>query len=916
MNNKSFGFPRYIAVIFLVLALPALYAISIYNYLLFHSLVDGLSIVIASCVFVIIWHSRHLIDNDYFLYIGISFLFWAFLDFMHLLGNKNMGVFPAYGNLGPAFYIASRYLLSISLIVAPFFINRKLNTSILFAVYFLITLLIVLTILYWQIFPVCIVDGVGLTPFKVVSDYIICLILLGSIGVMIIKRHLFDSRVTWLIVASTILSIATGLSFTLYTDPFGIMNMVGHLFQIASFYLIYQAFIETSLSKPQDILYRKLKQNEEILAKSEEKFRKAFYSSLDSMNINRLADGVYISINPGFTKIMGYTEEDIIGKSSIEYNIWEDIKDREKLLAGLKKDGELHNLEATFRTKGGSIRYGLMSASLININGVHHIISITRDITDRRQAESTLRETNAYLENLINYANAPIIVWDPQFRITRFNHAFEFLTGRSEAEVIGKSLELLFPAALIEDSMALIRMTMTGERWETVEIKILHRDESVRTVLWNSATLFSADGQTPIATIAQGQDITSRKQAEAEKEKLEAQNRQLQKSESLGRMAAAIAHHFNNQLGVVIGNLEMAMDEMPKDTITYKTLTKAMQSAWKSADMSGLMLTYLGQTHDKRELLDLSYTCRKILPLIETILPANAVMEADFSLPRPIIMANADEIQQILTNLITNAREALGNDNGTISLSVKTASAAEIPTAYRHPIDWQSRDKAYACLEVTDTGCGITDKDIEQLFDPFYSSKFTGRGMGLAVVLGLVNSHKGVITVDSKPGSGSVFRLFFPVSEETLPQSQQIETNSDATTCSPYPKKFEEGGTVLVVEDEEMLLEMAASMLESFGFTVLKAKDGIEALEVFGKHQSEIQFVLTDLTMPRMNGWETLESLRKLQPCIPVILASGYDLAHVMEGDHPELPQAFLAKPYNLKALRNAISQALDNRKG
>jgi len=292
------------------------------------------------------------------------------------------------------------------------------------------------------------------------------------------------------------------------------------------------------------------------------------------------------------------------------------------------------------------------------------------------------------------------------------------------------------------------------------------------------------------------------------------------------------------------------------------------------------------------------------------------ILDANFPSPGPFISTNSEYLQQILTNLITNAWEAIGDARGTISLRVKTASAGEIFTKNRFPVDWKAQDNTYVCLEVADTGSGIAHKDIEQLFDPFSSTKFTGRGMGLAVVLGIVKTHKGVITVESKPGSGSTFRIFFPVSEEALPQPQTLESDRDVTISKSSSKRLEEGGTVLVVEDETMLLDMAAAMLESFGFTVLKAKDGVEALDIFGKHQSEIKFVLTDLTMPRMNGWETLTALRKLQPDIPVILTSGYDLAHVMEGDHPELPQAFLAKPYNLKALRDAITQTLERRKG
>jgi diguanylate cyclase (GGDEF)-like protein len=268
MITGHFTLPKYGNAVLLALTLPLLYVISRYNYNLFHSLADGASIVIAATVFTIIWNGRHLVDNDYFLYVGIAFLFFAFWDLLHLLGNKNMGVFPEYGNLGPALYIVSRYVLSISLLIAPRFIHRKLNSSVMFALYSLVTLFILLSIFQWHTFPVCFVEGVGLTSFKIVSDYLICLILTGAIGLLLINRRSFDSRVLRLLVASIGLSIATGLAFTLYKDPFDITNAVGHFFQIASFLLVYLALIETSLTKPQDVLYRKLKQSEKALADS------------------------------------------------------------------------------------------------------------------------------------------------------------------------------------------------------------------------------------------------------------------------------------------------------------------------------------------------------------------------------------------------------------------------------------------------------------------------------------------------------------------------------------------------------------------------------------------------------------------------------------------------------------------------
>ena len=391
-----------------------------------------------------------------------------------------------------------------------------------------------------------------------------------------------------------------------------------------------------------------------------------------------------------------------------------------------------------------------------------------------------------------------------------------------------------------------------------------------------------------------------------EKEKLEAQNRQLQKSESLSRMAGAIAHHFNNQLGVVIGNLEMAIDELPSGSGSVKSLNEAMQAAGKAADMSGLMLTYLGQTHGKHEPLNLSEVCLRSLPILRAVMPGKVALETDFPPSGPIISADANQIQQVLNNLITNAWEAVDEDGGDIHLGVKTVSPTDIPTVRRFPSEWQPQDIAYACLEVTDTGCGIEDKDIEKLFDPFFSSKFTGRGMGLAVVLGVVRAHGGVITVESEPGRGSAFRIFLPVSAD------EILRQPDKAAKAP---EFEGGGTVLLVDDEEMVRNMAAAMLMSLGFTVLEAKDGVEAVELFRQCQDEIRFVLCDLTMPRMNGWETLTALRKLAHDIPVILSSGYDRAQVMAGDHPELPQVFLGKPYKLKGLRDGITEALISEK-
>jgi len=335
-----------------------------------------------------------------------------------------------------------------------------------------------------------------------------------------------------------------------------------------------------------------------------------------------------------------------------------------------------------------------------------------------------------------------------------------------------------------------------------------------------------------------------KKQAEAEKAALEAQARQLQKAESLGRMAGAIAHHFNNQLGVVIGNLEMAINALPQGGAPVSQLTAAMQAAGAAAEMSSLLRTYLGQALGKQEYLDLAEVCLRNLPILQTTMPVNVALETELDSPGPGILADVNQIQQVLTNLITNAWEAVGQNRGKIRLSVKQVSPADIQAAYRFPQNWQPQDTAYACVKVSDTGCGIADNAIEKLFDPFFSTKFTGRGMGLAVVMGIVRSHGGVITVESKPGQGSAFRVFFPVAGEEVPRQPDKASES-------LPIKG--GGTILLVEDYEMLREVVSAMLTDMGFAVLEAKDGVDAVEVFQQHQDEIRCVLSDLTMPRMN---------------------------------------------------------------
>ena len=217
-------------------------------------------------------------------------------------------------------------------------------------------------------------------------------------------------------------------------------------------------------------------------------------------------------------------------------------------------------------------------------------------------------------------------------------------------------------------------------------------------------------------------------------------------------------------------------------------------------------------------------------------------------------------------------------------------------------MDWKPKERSYACLSVTDTGPGLDAAANERIFDPFFTTRFTGRGLGLPVVLGLMRSYEGAITVESKLGEGTGFRVYFPISEQVeLPLREEILA---------FPQ-IQGGGLVLVVDDEPTIRDIARTMLEErLGYKVITAGDGFEAVEIFRSRKDEFCLVLLDLSMPGMNGWETLSALRALRPDIPVVLASGYDEAQVMQGDHPDRPQAFLHKPYLTEDLREALAAA------
>ncbi|MBW1782955.1 MAG: hypothetical protein JRL30_19710 [Deltaproteobacteria bacterium] len=277
MHNMETWSAKKISVISCgLLILFGLYLTSLYSYLLFHFMAEIFSIVIGCGIFMLAWNSRPFLDNNYLLFIGVAFLFIAGIDMLHTLAYKGMGIFEGYNaNLPTQLWMAARYMESLSLLVAPLLFRKRLIISLIFATYLTVTFILLTTIFYWHIFPDCFFEETGLTPFKKISEYIICFILIGAIALLYQKREEFEPSVFRLLTASIFITIAQELAFTFYVSVYGLSNLVGHFLKIVSFYLIYKAIIVTGLVKPYDLLFRNLKKSEETLREERDTLQKA-----------------------------------------------------------------------------------------------------------------------------------------------------------------------------------------------------------------------------------------------------------------------------------------------------------------------------------------------------------------------------------------------------------------------------------------------------------------------------------------------------------------------------------------------------------------------------------------------------------------------------------------------------------------
>jgi two-component system cell cycle sensor histidine kinase/response regulator CckA len=627
------------------------------------------------------------------------------------------------------------------------------------------------------------------------------------------------------------------------------------------------------------------KRQERALQEKTDELDRFFSLSIDMLCIAAV-DGRFLRVNAAWASVLGWKVEALEGKRFLDFVHPDDLAATHTALA-LAAGKPITNFTNRYRGGDGDYRF-IEWCSAPAPDG--RIYAAARDVTQRMEQERALRASEDRLRRIFELIPSPLALATLDGVIIDCNQALCQLSGYRRDELIGSTGSQigLWPEAEPQERLA--ALAADDER-QGAELTMRSRDGEIHTLLVASRRL-DIEGRPTLIFAAQ--DLS-------EKRALEQQMLHAQKLESLGILAGGIAHDFNNLLTGILGGADLAARGLSLLSPAREHLADIGTAAKRAAELCRQLLAYSGKGRFLVQPLDLAELVREMGHLLSVSISKKVALHYRVAPAVPAIEADPAQVRQIVMNLIVNASEAIGEKGGAIEVATGMALCDAAFLRDCHPATGIEPGE-FVFLEVSDDGSGMDGATLARIFDPFFTTKFTGRGLGLAAVLGIMRGHRGAIHVDSTPGRGTTFRLFFPPSADR-----------PATPVAPAPQAEEAAGhgLILLVDDETAVRNAASGMLEEAGFTVLTAANGKEAVAAFERDKERIVLVVLDLTMPELDGSACFRALRSLKPDVKVLLTSGYDEQDAVNAFSGEGLAGFLQKPFTFDELLAKVREAL-----
>jgi PAS domain S-box-containing protein len=604
-------------------------------------------------------------------------------------------------------------------------------------------------------------------------------------------------------------------------------------------------------------------------------------------------EGVHVDVNPALCRMTGFSKEELIGVG-LPHPYWPE-EEFSRIQDAFQKtlDSNFDHFELVFKRKDGERFPVIVSpAAVSDADGtITHYFASIKDISDRKQYEEALRDQLHMLQELMDSIPTPIFYKDVDGIYQGCNTAFEALAGMPRDEIVGKDTHEVFPPALAEAYVQHDREVLESLIPATYESSPPGADSKPRHVIFNKAVFRKADGNIG-GIIGAIFDITDRKV-------LEAQLVEAQKIEAIGTLAGGIAHDFNNILSAIMGYTELAMSRYSLPERAVSDLKKVLKASERAKNLVAQILTVSRHHDQERRPLQPALIVKEVLKLLRATLPATIEIKQEISKDAGVVEADPSQLHQVLMNLCTNAAQAMGQRTGALTVTLKNVDL-DAAHAARY---LKLKSGSYVRLSVEDTGCGIPARDLERIFDPYFSTKEQGEGtgLGLSVVKGIVERHSGAIEVESELGRGTAIYVYLP---------RILEKASEETgDPGPMPAGTER---ILFVDDEPSLAEIGRRMLESLGYRVETCTRSLQALALFQDDPKRFDLVVTDLTMPELTGVDLARKMTEIRPDLPVILCTGHGTQKENERARGAGIRGFLGKPFISWDLGLKVREVLD----